>query len=161
MTNTMALGSGGEDKGHVVARTGRPQPTQSSNTVPSLFIPPFGVPTPDGVPASLGGVPGLEPASVLCDALAATVALGRVGACTSYRYWRTGEKEEQRRDPVRNPVSSESITGKMKPQLSIPCLQLRTHVRSVRSTTVSNPFKRNVLCVADVAFLPVPRYLLV
>jgi hypothetical protein len=50
--------------------------------VPSLFTPPFGVPTTDGVPASLGGVPGLEPASVLCDPVAVTVALGRVGACT-------------------------------------------------------------------------------
>ena len=87
----------GEDEGHV-PRTGRPQPTQSSNTVPSLFIPPFGVPTPDGVPASLGGVPGLEP-EMLCDALAVAVALERVGACTRCRHWRTREKEEKARGP--------------------------------------------------------------
>ena len=80
------------------ARTGRPQPTQSSNTVPSLFIPPFGVPTTDGVPASLGGVPGLEPASVLCDAVAVRVALGRVGVCTRCRHSRTRKKEEKRKD---------------------------------------------------------------
>ena len=107
------------------ARTGRPQPTQSSNTVPSLFIPPFGVPTTDGVPASLGGVPGLEPGNVLCDALAVTVALGRVGVCTRCGHWRTCEKEEKRRVPVRHSVSSESIAGKKKHQPSIPCLQLR------------------------------------
>jgi hypothetical protein len=81
------------------ARTGRPQPTQSSNTVPSLFIPPFGVPTTDGVPASLGGVPGLEPGSVLCDAVAVTVALERVGACTRCRHWRTREQEEEHKGP--------------------------------------------------------------
>ena len=86
----------GEGKGHV-ARTGRPQPTQSSNIVPSLFIPPFDVPTKDGVPASLGGVPCLEPGSVLCDAVAVIVALARVGVCTRCRHWSTGEKEEKHR----------------------------------------------------------------
>jgi hypothetical protein len=100
-------------------RTGRPQPTQSSNTVPSLFIPPFGVPT------SLGGVPGLEPGSVLCDAVAVIVALGRVGVCTRCRDWRTRVKEEKRRVPVRHSVSSESIMGKMM-RPAIPCLQLST-----------------------------------
>jgi len=85
----------GRAQGHA-ARTGRPQPTQSSNTVPSLFILPF------GVPASLGGEPGLEPWSVLCDALAVMVALGRVGVCTRCGHWRTREKEDNRRVPVRH-----------------------------------------------------------
>jgi hypothetical protein len=117
------LGSGGgEGEGHV-ARTSFPQPTQSSNTVPSLFIPPFGAPTTDGVPASLGGVPGLEPESVLCDAVAVTV--GRVGVYTRCRHWRTSEKEGKHRVPVRHSVSSESTTSKMKPP-AIPCVQLRT-----------------------------------
>jgi len=80
--------------------------------MPSLFILPFGVPTKGGVPASFGGVPDLEPGSVLCDA----VALGRVGVCTRCRHWRTREKEEKRRAPVRHFVSSESIKGKMKHQ---------------------------------------------
>ena len=96
----------GEGKGQV-ARTGRPQPTQSSNMVPSLFIPLFDVPTKDGVPA-LGGVPGLEPGSVLCDTVAVIVVLARVGVCTRCRHWRTGEKEEKRRIPMRHSVSSES-----------------------------------------------------
>ena len=62
-----------EEGGSATQRTGRPQPTQSSITVPSLFTlpPPFGVgvPAAAGVPASRGGVPGLELGSVLlCDA---------------------------------------------------------------------------------------------
>jgi hypothetical protein len=65
-------------RGHIVqdtrARTGRPQPTQSSSTVPSLFTPPVGVPEGAGVTASLGGVPGLELGCVLCDEDAATPA---------------------------------------------------------------------------------------
>jgi hypothetical protein len=77
-------------------RTGRPQPTQSSNTVPSLFIPPFDVPKTDGVPASLGGVPGLEPGSVLCDAVAVMVALGRVGVCTRCRHLRAKRKKKRK-----------------------------------------------------------------
>jgi len=77
----------------MLARTGRPQPTQSSNTVPSLFIAPFDVPT------SLGGVPGLEPGSVLCDAVAVTVALGGVGVCTRCRHWGTRVKEGKRKGP--------------------------------------------------------------
>lgn len=102
MTNITTLGSGvGEGEGHV-ARTGRPQPTQSSNTVPSLFI-------PFGVPASLGGVPDLEPGSVLCDAVAVIVALERVGVCTRCRHWRTREKEEKRKVPVRHSVSQFGI----------------------------------------------------
>jgi hypothetical protein len=56
------------------ARTGRPQPTQSSSTVPSLFTPPVGVPEGAGVTVSLGGVPGLEQGCVLCDEDAATPA---------------------------------------------------------------------------------------
>jgi hypothetical protein len=60
------------------ARTGRPHPTQSSSTVPSLFTLLL------GVPASLGGVPGLELGCVLCDedAAAATDMLEGAGAWT-------------------------------------------------------------------------------
>jgi hypothetical protein len=43
----------------------------------------------------------------------------------------------------------------------IHTLSTTTHVTSVRSTTMSSPLGRNVLCVTDVAFPPVPRYLLV
>lgn len=68
------------------ARTGRPQPTQSSNTVPSLFTPLMGVPAAAGVPASLDGVPCLELGSVFCDDDAAaaetTDMLEGVGGCT-------------------------------------------------------------------------------
>ena len=64
------LGAGGGGGESASQRTGRPQPTQSSITVPSLFTvpPPFGVGVPAaaaGVPASRGGVPGLELGSVL------------------------------------------------------------------------------------------------
>src|SRR5882757_10341126 len=142
----------------MVARTGRPQPTQSSNTVPSLFIPPFGVPTTEG---SLGGVPGLEPDTVLCDAVAVIVALESVGACTRCRHWCTaGKGRKAQGSPCVIPsVQNPSRVGKMKPP-AIPCLQLHTFT-SVRSTTVSSPLERNVLCVADVAFPPIPRHLLV
>lgn len=63
-------------------RTGRPQPTQSNTTVPLLLTPPLGVLA--GVSASLGGVLGLEPGNVLCDALAAA-ALNGTGGCTKGR----------------------------------------------------------------------------
>jgi hypothetical protein len=62
-------------------RTGRPQPTQSKTTVPFLFTPLLGVPVAAGVSASLGGVLGLEPGNVLCDAPAAA-ALKGTGGCT-------------------------------------------------------------------------------
>ena len=72
-------------------RTGRPQPTQSRTTVPFLFTPLLGVPVAAGVSASLGGVLGLEPGNVLCDA-PAVAALKGTGGCTkgvnSFRYFR-------------------------------------------------------------------------
>lgn len=50
--------------------------------MPSLFtLLPLGV-LVAGVPASLGGVPGLELGNVLCDALAAPTALEGASVCT-------------------------------------------------------------------------------
>src|SRR5712671_4280305 len=92
-----ASGKGGrEGKGvnRVVLRTAAPQPTHSSITVPSLFTLLLGAPAGAGVPVSLRGVVGLEPGSVLCDAVAAPGPAPpdeeEAGVCTTKTYdaWR-------------------------------------------------------------------------
>ena len=117
--------------------TGRPQPTQSSSTVPSLFTLPFGVPASVGVPASLGGEPGLEPGSVLCDAEAVAVALAGAGVCTRCH------GRANRAGPARHSVSSGILTlnsGNEAP--AVPCLQLRTSPSARTNQAVSSPLER-------------------
>lgn len=86
--------------------------------MPSLFTLPLGVPASVGVPASLGGVPGLEPGSVLCDAEAVAVALAGAGVCTRCH----GRANVAR--PARHSVSSEKSsrqTRAMKHQPYLVC----------------------------------------
>jgi hypothetical protein len=138
-----------------VARTGRPQLTQSSSTVPSLFTLPFGVPATVGVPASLGGELGLEPGSVLCDALAVPVALGGASVCTGC-HWRA-----RAAGPAHHSVSSESSHDKTRVMKHQPYLVCNCAHSVSNEPNCEQPIGKYALCVADVTLPPAPRHLLV
>lgn len=102
-----------------------------------MFTLPFGVPARVGVPASLGGEPGLEPGSVLCDAEAVAVALAGTGVCTRC------QGRANRAGPARHFVSSGILTlnpGNEAP--AVPCLQLRTSPSARTNQAVSSPLER-------------------